>query len=116
MSSRSILPTEPTRANYVYINTRTHVWTFLLNGLIVAFAACSLAIVLASLTGFAMSRFRVRILDPYNQSLLIVQMFPLILAIIPLFVLHRNFGIINNFIAVMAVCGYRRENGLILPV
>jgi ABC-type glycerol-3-phosphate transport system permease component len=92
-----------TLANYVYINTRTHFWTFLFNSLVVAFAACSLAIVLASLAGFAMSRFRARILGPYNQSLLVVQMFPLILAIIPLFILFRNLGMINNFVPVILV-------------
>src|SRR6516225_6119061 len=94
ISSHSILPTEPTLANYVYINTRTHFWTFLFNSLIVAFAASALAIVLASLAGFAMSRFRARILGPYNQSLLVVQMFPLILAIIPLFILFRNLNMV----------------------
>src|SRR6516162_7668745 len=103
ISSRSILPTQPTLANYEYINTRTHVWTFLLNSLIVAFAACSLAIVLAALAGFAMSRFQTRILGPYNQSLLVVQMFPLILAIIPLFILFRNLNMVNNFIPVILV-------------
>jgi len=103
ISSHSILPTEPTLANYVYINTRTHFWTFLFNSLIVAFAASALAIVLASLAGFAMSRFRARILGPYNQSLLVVQMFPLILAIIPLFILFRNLNMVNNFIPVILV-------------
>src|SRR6516225_3809536 len=103
ISSHSILPTYSSLANYVYINTRTHFWTSLFNSLIVAFAASALAIVLASLAGFAMSRFRARILGPYNQSLLVVQMFPLILAIIPLFVLFRNLGMINNFIPVILV-------------
>jgi ABC-type glycerol-3-phosphate transport system permease component len=97
VSSHSILPSVPTLANYFFINTRTHFWTFLLNSMIVAFTSSALAIVLAALAGFAMSRYRARILGGSNQALLIVQMFPLILAIIPLFIFFRNLNMVNNF-------------------
>src|SRR5215469_11824845 len=98
LSSGSILPTEPTLANYIYINSRTNFWTFLLNSSIVALTSTLLSIVLAALAGFAMSRFRVMVLTGYNQTLLMVQMFPLILAIIPLFILFRNLNLVNNYI------------------
>jgi ABC-type glycerol-3-phosphate transport system permease component len=103
VSSHSILPTEPTLANYFFINTRTHFWTFLFNSMIVAFTSSALAIVLAALAGFAMSRYRARLLGGYNQALLIVQMFPLILAIIPLFIFFRNLNMVNSFIPVIMV-------------
>jgi ABC-type glycerol-3-phosphate transport system permease component len=67
---------------YVYINTRTHLWVFWINSTIVALAGTVLGIVLGSLAGFAMSRFKGRVLSGYDQALLMVQMFPLILAII----------------------------------
>jgi ABC-type glycerol-3-phosphate transport system permease component len=103
VSSHSIVPSNPTLANYLYINTRTSFWTFLVNSGIVALSSTLLGIVLASLAGFAMSRFRARILGPYNQGLLIVQMFPLILAIIPLFIFFRSLNMVNNFIPVILV-------------
>ncbi|MBV8584959.1 MAG: carbohydrate ABC transporter permease [Verrucomicrobia bacterium] len=103
LSSGSILPTQPTLANYIYINSRTHFWTFLLNSSIVALASTLLGIVLAALAGFAMSRFKVRVLTGYNQTLLMVQMFPLILAIIPLFIFFRNLNLVNNYIPVILV-------------
>src|ERR1700722_11398470 len=103
ISSHSILPTHPTLANYFYINTRTNFWTFLLNSGIVALSSTVLGIVLSGLAGFAMSRFQVRILGPYNQALLLVQMFPLILAIIPLFIFFRSLNMVNNFIPVILV-------------
>jgi len=103
LSSQNILPTQPTLANYFYINTRTHFWTFLFNSGLVAFGSTALGILLASLAGFAMSRFRARLLGTYNQALLIVQMFPLILAIIPLFVFFRQLDMVNNFLPVMLV-------------
>ncbi|HKD13995.1 MAG TPA: carbohydrate ABC transporter permease [Candidatus Angelobacter sp.] len=103
LSSQNILPTEPTLANYFYINTRTHFWAFLLNSGIVASASTALGIVLAALAGFAISRFQARMLGLYNQALLVVQMFPLILAIIPLFILFRRLSLVNNFIPVILV-------------
>ena len=103
ISSHSIVPSNPTLANYLYINTRTSFWTFLVNSGIVALSSTLLGTVLASLAGFAMSRFRARILGPYNQGLLIVQMFPLILAIIPLFIFFRSLNMVNNFIPVILV-------------
>jgi ABC-type glycerol-3-phosphate transport system permease component len=103
ISSHSIVPSNPTLANYLYINTRTSFWTFLMNSGIVALSSTLLGTVLASLAGFAMSRFRARVLGPYNQGLLIVQMFPLILAIIPLFIFFRSLDMVNNFIPVILV-------------
>src|ERR1700730_143647 len=103
ISSHSIIPTNPTLANYLYINTRTSFWTFLVNSGIVALSSTLLGIVLASLEGFAMSRIHARILGPYNQGLLVVQMFPLILAIIPLFIFFRSLNMVNNFIPVILV-------------
>lgn len=103
VSSHSILPTAPTLTNYFFINTRTHFWTFLLNSLFVAFSSSAPAILLAALAAFALSRYRARVLGGYNQALLIVQMFPLILAIITLFIFFRNLNMVNNFVPVIMV-------------
>jgi ABC-type maltose transport system permease subunit len=43
-----------------------------------------------------------RIERELSRTLLVVQMFPLILAIIPLFILFRNLNMVNNFIPVVA--------------
>ena len=103
LSSQNILPTEPTLANYFYINSRTHFWTFLLNSGVVALGSTGLGILLAALAGFALSRFRGVVLGSYNQGLLMVQMFPLILAIIPLFIFFRHLDLVNNYIPVILV-------------
>jgi ABC-type glycerol-3-phosphate transport system permease component len=103
LSSHSVIPIQPTLANYVYINTRTHFGVFLINSAIVALASTMIGIVLASLAGFAMSRFKGRVLSGYDQALLLVQMFPLILAIIPLFIFFRRMNMVNNYIPVILV-------------
>jgi ABC-type glycerol-3-phosphate transport system permease component len=50
-----------------------------------------------------MSRFKGRLLSGYDQALLLVQMFPLILAIIPLFIFFRSLNMVNNYIPVTLV-------------
>ena len=79
------------------------IWTFLLNSGIVALGSTVLGIVLAALAGFSMSRFRAPLLGSYNRALLIVQMFPLILAIIPLFIFFRKLDMVNNSVPVILV-------------
>ena len=103
LSSHGMALGQFTLANYSYINSRTSFWTYLFNSTVVAFVSSALGIIMALLAGFAMSRFKARILGPYNQALLIVQMFPLILAVIPLFILFRNLNMINNFVPVILV-------------
>jgi len=103
LSSHSIVPSDPTLANYSYVSTRTHFWAFLVNSAIVAFLSTVLGIVLAALAGFALSRFRAKGLGGYNQALLLVEMFPLILAIIPLFVFFRRLEMVNTFTPVILI-------------
>jgi ABC-type glycerol-3-phosphate transport system permease component len=102
-SSHSILPAQPTLANYAYVSARTHFWTFLVNSAIVASLSAILGIILAALAGFALSRFRTRALGGYNRALLLVEMFPLILAIIPLFIFFRRVDMVNTFTPVVLV-------------
>ena len=51
----------------------------------------AISVVLAALAGYALSRYTGWGMVAYSRLLLVKQMFPLILALIPLFVLFRNF-------------------------
>ena len=103
MTDRSLFPTHPTLANFLYLNDRTPFWTYLLNSMEVSFGCAALSVVAATLAGYALSRFKSRFLTYYSRSLFVVQMFPIILALIPLFVLFRNLGLINNPLSVIVV-------------
>ena len=96
LSSTSVLPKTLSLANYRYLSGRTKFWTFFENSLLVAVAGTLLSIVAAALAGYALSRYRSRAIVGYSRLLLLVQMFPLILALIPLFILFRNLHLINT--------------------
>lgn len=82
--------------NYRYLIDRTPFFTYLKNSALISVGGTALTILAASLAGYALSRYQRRALVGYSRSLLLVQMFPLILALIPLFVLFRNLGLVNT--------------------
>jgi ABC-type glycerol-3-phosphate transport system permease component len=103
MSTRQIIPAEPTFANYAYLNDRTSFWHFLGNSMIVSGGSTIASMVAAALAGYALSRFRGRTLTVYSRGLFVVQMFPIILALIPLFILFRILDLIDSPVSVIIV-------------
>ncbi|HTJ94734.1 MAG TPA: carbohydrate ABC transporter permease [Pararobbsia sp.] len=102
-TARHVLPEHPTLANFIYLSGRTKFWTYLTNSLIVSGGATVLSVVAAALAGYALSRYKGRLLTGYARALFVVQMFPIILALIPLFILFRNADLINSPVSVIIV-------------
>lgn len=103
MSERSLMPRNPSLVNYQYVSSRTQFWTFFRNSVIVAVSGTAICIAAASLAGYALSRFRIRLTTGYSRLLLMIQMFPIILALIPLFILFKNLGLINTYFSVIII-------------
>ncbi len=102
MASNSIIPEQFSLVNYQSL-TNTPFFTYLRNSLIVSLGATAFSVVAAVLAGYALSRFRNGLLDGYSTALFAVQMFPIILALIPLFILFRPLGFINSPMSVIIV-------------
>jgi ABC-type glycerol-3-phosphate transport system permease component len=101
LSSSALIPEQPTLENYVYVAERTAFFTYLLNSLIMAGGGMALSILAATLAGYALSRFYSRVLSGYSSGLFLVQMFPILLALIPLFILFRTLGLVNTHAAMI---------------
>jgi multiple sugar transport system permease protein len=84
------LPTE--RLN-LYINMAV----YFKNSLIIASSTTLLALVLAIPAAYALARFSFRGRTPYMLFLLVAQMLPSVLLVIPLFVIFKSLGLINNY-------------------
>lgn len=102
-SSTSLLPKSITVDNYVFLGSSTPFFTYLRNSVFTALGAAALSLAAAVPAGYALSRFRTSLLSVYSSALFAVQMFPIILALIPLFILFRAFGLIDNSMSVMIV-------------
>jgi ABC-type glycerol-3-phosphate transport system permease component len=85
-----------TISNYIFVMAKTQFWTWFSNSLVVSVGSVATSIVLSAFAGYALSRFSGWGITAYSKLLLIKQMFPLILALIPLFVLFRNVGLIDK--------------------
>ena len=103
LSARSLLPEHVTLANYTFLLARTPFATFFRNSFMVGAVSTLLTLIAAALAGYALSRWRGRLLGAYARGLLMVQMFPIIMALIPLFIIFRTLGLINNPLSVIIV-------------
>jgi ABC-type glycerol-3-phosphate transport system permease component len=90
-------------ANYAYVLSRTPFVLYLRNSVTVALVAALISTAAAAAAGYALSRRRSRGLTTYSRLLLMSQMFPVILAIIPLFVLFRETHLLDTFVGVILI-------------
>ncbi len=104
LSSTSIIPQHPTLANFVYLNDRTNFWGFFISSMSVSVIGTIISILCAAAAGYALSRYHyLRPVSNYSRALMIVQMFPLILALIPLFIIFHDLGLVNTYWSVILV-------------
>ena len=81
----------PTDRAEIYINAIV----YLKNSLIIASITTFLTMLMAVPAAYALARFKFRAQTPFVLFLLVAQMLPSVLMVIPLFVLFRQWGIIN---------------------
>ncbi|QVQ52878.1 carbohydrate ABC transporter permease [Spiractinospora alimapuensis] len=87
---------DPTFANYLHVLTETPFLRWFANTLVVAGLTTVVALFLAATTGYAVSRFRFPGMRPLMWSLLITQMFPVAILIVPLYTVLVRLGLINH--------------------
>jgi ABC-type glycerol-3-phosphate transport system permease component len=101
MTGISLVPTEPTLDHFRAVLADTAFGRWFLNSLLVSLGVTFLSIVVGSLAGYAMSRWRFRGKGLYGNSLLAVQMFPGVMLAIPMYLLLTRFGLIDTLWALL---------------
>lgn len=102
-TSLEIIPEDATFRNYVTLFTDRPFARWLLNSTLVAAAVTIFATALASTAGYAFSRFRFPGYKVGMSLLLITQMFPATMLLLPLFLMLAKLGLINSYIGLMVV-------------
>jgi arabinogalactan oligomer/maltooligosaccharide transport system permease protein len=87
----------PTLGNYDDVLTQTSFLRWMLNSLLVAAATTVICVVIAATTGYAISRFRFPGMGSVMWMLLVTQMFPVAILIVPLYNLMARLNLINQF-------------------
>jgi len=86
---------------FVVAFERKPLGTWLVNSLIVTVGATSISLVIASLAGYSLSRFRTRAQEFTGLTLLLTKMLPGSLIVIPFFIMASTFHLIDSLWALM---------------
>jgi multiple sugar transport system permease protein len=97
----SYIPQEATLVHYETLAARTSFLGNLLNSLIVALGAVAVGLGVSVPAAYAFSRFRFRARNPLLVGFLVINMVPVVLLIIPLFVLMRQLGLLDTFVGIV---------------
>jgi multiple sugar transport system permease protein len=92
-----------TLENFQQVFTQTSVGTWLTNSLIVTLVTVVIAVVVAAPAGYVLSRARNKLVSGYSLLLFVVQSLPVVTAIIPLFILFANLGLVDNLVGVTII-------------
>jgi len=95
--SLRIIPKDATFDNYVKLFTEQPFLTWIRNSLFVTLIVTVIGVVLASTAGYAFSRFKFPGRKIGLLSLLITQMFPATMLLLPLFIMLSKVHLINTF-------------------
>ncbi|MBC7811031.1 MAG: carbohydrate ABC transporter permease [Burkholderiales bacterium] len=90
------IPQIVTFDNYVNIWNRSGFPTLIVNSAITTAITLVICLIIGSLAGYAFSRFRFRGRTPLLLFYLVIRMFPVVLLIIPLFIILRDLGLLDT--------------------
>lgn len=88
----------PTLDNFVQVLVQHDFLIYIKNSLIVSIAACVLSLVISLLAGYAFSRnFRMKAVQGTSLGMLISQMIPGVLLLVPLYITMRNLHLLDSY-------------------
>lgn len=92
-----------TLENFGTVFAKTSVGTWLLNSLVVTLVTVFVAVIVAAPAGYVLSRGRSKLVSGYSLVLFIVQSLPVVTAVIPLFILFAQLGLVDNLAGVTII-------------
>jgi ABC-type glycerol-3-phosphate transport system permease component len=95
------LPGEPTLDNYVFVLTDPKLVISLFNSLAVSLASTGLSVDVSALGGYAFARFDFKGKNLLISTILGLFMIPVVINIIPLYIMLANVGLLNSLFALV---------------
>jgi multiple sugar transport system permease protein len=90
------IPASPTIENFVTAWTNVGFSTYFKNSLIVGISTVFVVLILSTLSGYALSRYKFKGKRSFLLMLLATQFIPRSMLIIPLFIIFKHMGLISN--------------------
>ena len=92
-----LLPAEPTLEHYRTLFTRLHLRRYLINSTIIALTVTIISLLVNSMAGYAFAKLRFRGRDGLFRVLAAGLVIPVQVAMLPLFLLLKQLGLINTY-------------------
>lgn len=100
LSNTSLLPAKPVLDSFVKVLEGDFIMTTL-NSLKIGVIVSCICVVLACFSGYALSRCRGKLFALYGSGVTVLQMFPMMLMIIPLFLIYKNLHLIDTHMSLI---------------
>ncbi len=102
-TSLQLIPDDATWQNYTRLLFETPFLRWLLNSSLVALVVTVTGVALASTAGYALSRFRFSGRGALLSGLLVTQMFPATMLLLPLYIMLIQLKLINSYIGIVLI-------------
>lgn len=103
LSTKGMFTLHPTTDNFWHVLTGTSSARSLINTIIIAFIVTVLCVAVSAMAGYALSRCRGRAFGGYTLFLLILQMLPAMLIMIPLYVTLSKFHLVDTHFSLILI-------------
>lgn len=100
-TSLRIIPEDATWANYIQLFTEKPFLTWIRNSLLVTLAVTVIGVALSSTAGYAFSRYKFPGRRAGLLALLVTQMFPATMLLLPLYIMISKLGLVNSFVGLI---------------
>jgi ABC-type glycerol-3-phosphate transport system permease component len=108
LGSISFLPKKFSLENLALVWNNTDFPLNIYNSIVVAVTSVVFCILIAIIAGYALSRFRGRVFSAFSVLLLMLQIFPAILMLIPMFLIFTRLGLVDTLFA--CIIAYTTRN------
>jgi len=95
------LPDNPTLENYLFVLTDPKLVLSLANSLLVSLASTALSVTVSALAGYAFARYEFKGKNLMMSIILGLFMIPVVINIIPLYIMLANVGLLNSLLALV---------------
>jgi arabinogalactan oligomer/maltooligosaccharide transport system permease protein len=102
-TSLELIPDQASFKNYIDLFTERPFFTWLLNSTLVAVVVTTTGVVLASMAGYAFSRYSFIGKKFGLLSLLVTQMFPATMLLLPMYIMLVQLHLINTYIGIVVM-------------
>lgn len=95
------LPNHPSLENYLFVMTDSKLVLSLVNSLIVSVGSTVLSVTVSALGGYAFARYDFKGKNLMMSTILALFMIPVVINIIPLYIILNNVGLLNSLVALV---------------